>query len=82
MTGAEHYRAAEQLLVEAGNVVRRADDACPDAARMIAEAQARATLALAAATALLAPQDPNAYLSPDLAEWQKTAGVPGEAAAR
>lgn len=50
MTGPIHYRAAEKLLDASAQVVRNHDDTCPEADRMIAEAQVHATLALAAAT--------------------------------
>ena len=46
MTGPQHYRAAEDLLEAAGN------GEAPGSDRLLAAAQAHATLALAAATAL------------------------------
>jgi hypothetical protein len=50
-TGPYHYRKAEELLAAADKVVRRADDECPEADRMIQAAKVHATLALAMATA-------------------------------
>ncbi|MBL3808469.1 hypothetical protein [Streptomyces sp. BRB081] len=58
MTGPEHYARAEQLLTDAADILRPHDEGHCEADRLIAEAQAHATLALAAATALL-PGDPD-----------------------
>ncbi|MER7126688.1 hypothetical protein [Micrococcus luteus] len=74
MTGADHYREAEQLLEVAGKVVRLSDGSSPEVALLLAEAQVHATLALAAATAL---NDAEGGLSrPDWEAWKATAGEP------
>ncbi|MEU3447200.1 hypothetical protein AB0H29_08215 [Streptomyces thermolilacinus] len=52
MTGPEHYRRAEELLVEADTILRPNDEGPCEADRVIAAAQVHATLALVAATAL------------------------------
>ena len=57
MTGPEHYREAERLLDEA------ADTSTNEAEAAIAtRAQAHATLALAAATAVKSPTDGHAWV--------------------
>jgi hypothetical protein len=53
MTGPEHYREAERLLAESRTELRPNDEGHCEADRTIAEAQVHATLALAAATALI-----------------------------
>ena len=73
MTGPEHYREAERLLTESQTITRPNDEGPCEADRMIAEAQAHATLALAAATALGATGS-----GMDLADykaWDQAAGV-------
>ena len=52
-SGPEHFQEAERLLDMAGEIPARDDDTNPGAALTIAEAQVHATLALAAATALM-----------------------------
>ncbi|MFI6979345.1 hypothetical protein ACIBSV_12265 [Embleya sp. NPDC050154] len=51
MNGLEHYREAERLLAESWTILRENDNSCPEADRMIAAAQAHATLALASVSA-------------------------------
>jgi hypothetical protein len=43
----DHYSEAERLLADAAKVVRRHDDECPEADRLIAEAHVHAVLAVA-----------------------------------
>lgn len=62
MTGPEHYREAEAHLASAAQSFVRGDD--PTSA--LAAAQAHATLALAAATALQVPEEWRA--------WKEAAG--------
>ncbi|AQS70889.1 hypothetical protein [Streptomyces pactum] len=76
MTGPEHYREAERLLqglmTERGNVyVEEGNE------QVIGIAQAHATLALAAATALGTPDRsvPVREAVHGWAEWQRAAGV-------
>lgn len=76
-TGPFHYRTAEQLL---GQVTRKSATGCPivaegsDVADILAAAQAHATLALAAATALgVGSDDPPPR---DAEEWYRAAGTP------
>ncbi len=71
-TGPQHYTEAEKLLAESRGIT--ADDLDPAQliAIMLAEAQVRATLALAAATAL-------SERGADYGEWQRVAGVAKEA---
>jgi hypothetical protein len=74
MTGHEHYVEAERLLTDAGKIVRRADDECPEADRMIAEAHVHATLALAAATAM--PKSPPDFQPhADEVEWARVSSA-------
>ena len=68
MTGPEHYREAEQLLNEAD------DDSTIVPADLIAQAQVHATLALAAATALVAGDDGRTGLS-DYDAWSEVAST-------
>lgn len=77
MTGPEHYRRAEELLVELrkmrASVMKPAN---PESiANTLAQAQVHATLALAAATALSDPtrSAPRATV-PEWDAWQKAAG--------
>jgi len=70
MTGPEHYREAERLLAVAD--VYDEDGAWATAKARRAEAQVHATLALAAATALIAPQ--GAGRSIDVQQWINAAG--------
>lgn len=67
-TGPQHYADAEALLRESRSIT--ADDLDPAQLLMatLAEAQVRATLALAAATAL-------SERGADYGEWQRVAGV-------
>lgn len=53
MTGPEHYREAEEMLISARNARSDADPA--DVSLVLQHAQVHATLALAAATAFAAP---------------------------
>lgn len=55
MNGPQHYREAEQLLAESRTILRNHDETCPEADRMIAEANVHALLALTAAYALAQP---------------------------
>lgn len=70
-SGPEHYTAAEALLHDSRSIT--ADDLDPAQllAAVLAEAQVRATLALAAAAAL-------SERSADYGEWQRVAGVAKE----
>lgn len=83
MTGPEHYQEAERLLATAydGNITSYEGEN-PEASRSIAEAQAHATLALAAATALSSPvEDDLAGLTVEEYDaWFAAAGTrPGRA---
>ncbi|MEU7855233.1 hypothetical protein [Nonomuraea sp. NPDC049141] len=74
MTGPEHYRKAEELLADAEDPNRVANH--EDRLKLILAAQAHATLAHAAATALLAPLSIEAdYSDDDYMAWGKVAGV-------
>lgn len=68
MTGPEHYREAERLI---GNYQSDGDTV------WLAQAQVHATLAQAAATALMSEvaTQVNAFTDPDLAAWVKAAGA-------
>lgn len=77
MNGPDHYAQAEQLLADASKVVRRHDDECPEADRMIAEAAVHAALALAAATALCMPPHDNT-VTPDEAAWARVSQEPAK----
>lgn len=72
MTGPEHYQYAESLVEDA----RMETDGGPEQTAMLARAQVHATLALAAATALMpfAAVDSGSDDS-DLIGWSKTAGA-------
>lgn len=77
MTGPEHYDEAQRLLVESDSC----EYACPHSGcrhemRLIARAQAHATLALAAATALNFVAGTPGLPEPDFDAWDKLAGVP------
>lgn len=77
MTGPEHYREAERLLGMAHRFTY-GDGADPVAgAALAAEAQAHATLALTAATAMQAAVDGSepGMGSGEFQEWYQTAGV-------
>jgi hypothetical protein len=76
MTGPDHYREAERLIAEQAKVTRLHDDTCPEADRMLAEAQVHATLALAAATAL--NDNDGGMPSVDFKAWDDVAGVKPE----
>lgn len=71
MNGPQHYLAAENILVGALNVA--SDSPREDVRAMVEMAQAHATLALAAATAMASidrmPEE-------DFQAWDKVAGVP------
>ena len=71
MTGPQHYREAERLLTEANRIM----DGFPGEqyAQTIATAQAHATLAVAAATALSAGTSYHAVQA-DMTEWRHAAG--------
>lgn len=71
MTGPEHYREAERLLAIVAPIPATAEDA-PANASIVAEAQAHATLALAAATALVSYRD-NGMTEGDRSAWYRTA---------
>ncbi|MFI6639985.1 hypothetical protein [Streptomyces sp. NPDC050504] len=77
MTGPEHYREAERLLGQAHHWTY-GDGGDPVVGHALAaEAQAHATLALAAATALSEPTR-SAFRAtiPEWDAWQATAGCP------
>jgi hypothetical protein len=84
-SGPEHYQHAERLLAEAGEATDPDNDLSDeDAAGLahltIAAAQAHATLALAAATALFLPLDPaNERRPADEDAWVAVAGTKLEA---
>ena len=61
MTGAEHFRRAEELAAKAGEYLGRGDGQ-DSAAVWAAVAQVHATLALAAATAVKTEGDERAWL--------------------
>ena len=71
MTGPEHYEAAGRWLYKAQN--KGARGATETAESCAAIAQAHATLALAAATALNPARD--GWSDPDRAAWRKVAGT-------
>jgi len=68
MTGPAHYTAAERCLSSV-------DDDGPQSLALLAEAQVHATLALAAATALVTPEpsDERIAIDPIVAEWWRVA---------
>ncbi|MFF1282196.1 hypothetical protein [Streptomyces sp. NPDC058299] len=77
MTGPEHYREAERLLKLAHRFTY-GDGADPvTGAALATEAQAHATLALTAATAMQAAVDGSepGMGSPEYAAWYQAAGV-------
>ncbi|WP_282698054.1 hypothetical protein [Streptomyces sp. CC208A] len=75
MTGPEHYREAERHLSAASFTDRPGGrPAHPDASHHIAMAQAHATLALAAATAMSGREEGMHQV--DFEAWDKAAGVP------
>ncbi|MGP3684103.1 hypothetical protein ACTVZO_05215 [Streptomyces sp. IBSNAI002] len=76
MTGPEHYRQAEQLLAESMTELRPNDEGHCEADRTIAAAQVHATLALAAATALI-DETPRGDCFAHYREWQSVAGAGG-----
>ncbi|MFF7829771.1 hypothetical protein ACFZCM_31600 [Streptomyces rochei] len=83
MTGPEHYREAERLLsVATSSDQTTYEGENPEADRTIAEAQVHATLALAAATALI-DETPRSDCFSNYKAWQDVAGSeyqgPGEA---
>lgn len=72
MTGPEHYRKAEELLAVADDYE---DDGAPQTARIRREeAQVHATLALAAATALI-DETPRSDCFDNYAAWSAVAGA-------
>lgn len=75
MTGPEHYREAERLLVESHAELRPYDEGPCEADRTIAEAQVHATLALAAATALV-DETPRSDSHSEYRAWSTVAGSP------
>jgi hypothetical protein len=79
VTGPEHYRHAEQLLTEADGVFRPNDEGHCEADRLIAAAQVHATLALAAATALV-DETPRSDSFANYRAWQDVAGAEEAAA--
>lgn len=91
MTGPEHYRAAERLLSDASFTTGEHDDSpltrqgdlmSPQLhAALLGRAQAHATLALAAATALSnTDRAPTRATIPEWNAWQSAAGVPDPSA--
>ncbi|WP_275558588.1 hypothetical protein [Streptomyces sp. 5-6(2022)] len=72
MTGPEHYREAERLLAEADNIAEQGGDM----GEMIAAAQVHATLAQAAATALI-DETPRSDSFGNYRAWQDAAGSSG-----
>lgn len=79
-TGPEHYREAEKLLGYAAQILAE-DWGCREEMSFLAEAQVRATLALAAAAALTGCTA--SYYDtdePEIKAWHEVAGVKAEAA--
>lgn len=77
MTGPEHFRTAELLLADVspdGSTRPEADVSSRWHASAIARAQAHATLALAAATALAV--NPEALTTGRYEQWVEVAGTP------
>jgi hypothetical protein len=72
MTGPEHYREAERRLLMAWEENRTLEDT----AHLVAEAQVHATLALAAATALI-DETPRSDAFGNYRSWQAVAGIDG-----
>jgi hypothetical protein len=79
MTGPEHYREAEALLMSADEADEDRDGDPGRPLRLIAEAQIHATLALAAASALLSGAGGVIPLA-EYDAWAKVAGEPEAAA--
>jgi len=77
MTGPEHYREAERLLTMAHRFTYGDANDPATGAALAAEAQAHATLALTAATAMQAGVDgaEPGMGSPEFAAWYTVAGV-------
>lgn len=77
MTGPEHYREAESLLSMAHHWTYGDGGDPTVGAGLAVEAQAHATLALAAATAMSAPVDgaEPGMSTPEFAAWYGAAGV-------
>jgi hypothetical protein len=75
MTGPEHYLEAERLLAESRTIPRPHDEGPCEADRVIAEAQVHATLALAAAKALV-DETPRSDSFSEYRAWQSVAGSP------
>ena len=71
MTGPGHYEEAEHLLGEPCEF-GCPDPACPHEMRLIARAQVHATLALAAAQAMVRPGEMPVW---DAVAWQDVAGT-------
>lgn len=74
MNGPEHYRAAEQLLNDATELLQEGESP-KSIANVHQRAQVHATLALAAATALTGYTDPNAGVNEDETAWVGVASV-------
>ncbi|MGW4040431.1 hypothetical protein ACWEIM_29845 [Streptomyces sp. NPDC004778] len=75
MTGPEHYREAERLITESYAIIRPNDEGPCEADRSLAEAQVHATLALAAATALI-DETPRSDSHSEYRAWSNVAGSP------
>lgn len=73
MNGPEHYRQAEKLIDDAHTMQSENGPGC-GSEEVLAEAQVHATLALAAATALLGPVASRGYGDRDLNTWREAAG--------
>jgi hypothetical protein len=71
-TGPDHYREAERRLLMAWEENRTLEDT----AHLVAEAQVHATLALAAATALI-DETPRSDAFGNYRSWQTVAGIDG-----
>ncbi|MFE2407016.1 hypothetical protein ACFXDE_01595 [Kitasatospora sp. NPDC059408] len=76
MTGPEHYHEAEQLLADVRKIPTLNDETSPAAVLLIAEAQVHATLALAAATALV-DEKPRSGSFAEYRAWRKVADSEG-----
>ncbi|WP_329308407.1 hypothetical protein [Streptomyces microflavus] len=77
MTGPEHYREAERLIETAADILRPHDEGPCEADRVLAAAQVHATLALAAATALIS-EKPRGGSFDAYQAWESAAGDPSE----
>ncbi|MFD8226884.1 hypothetical protein ACFV16_22235 [Streptomyces massasporeus] len=73
-TGPQHYRQAEELLNAVRGLNPRNDESLREIEALTARAQAHATLANAAATALNRP-DGEGMVRDDYREWMRTASV-------